>query len=160
MTDEIQMLDSYLTEDPAQWLEGIPNYQRRIVDTLLAQGKAYDAAAESWLSASLENTFPFGGDTQNRGKGVFLEKLIDEIESYLCGGNKYKAEREKLFGEKSIIRTYVVSSIAVAVAPSLGVSATFLAPAVALVLASLGKITINAWCTTRRESRTSSKSNA
>ena len=59
---------------------------------------------------------------------------------------KYKKERDGLFGEKGLARTYVVSAMAVAIAPQLSVAAAVIAPLIALVLASVGKVALNAWC--------------
>ena len=151
MSDDLNELNKFFSEDPSLWIEGIPSYQKNIVEAILEKEKDYSATAEKWLTASIENTFPFGGDKSKQGSGIFLEKIKSEIGEYLCGSPKYKKEREGLFGEKGIARNYVVMSLAVAIAPTLGVAAPFLAPAIALTLASLGKITINAWCAARQE---------
>ncbi|SRR6266568_474350 len=146
-------VDSYFTEDPIAWIQNLPAYQRVSIEELMQQGKSFQEIAEVWISATTENTFPFGTTSSKIDKGKFLENLVLEVEGFICGNQKYNKERKQLFGEQGVARTYIVSAIAVAVAPSLGVSATFLAPVVALILASFGKITINAWCAARKESR-------
>lgn len=131
-----------------EWVTALPGYQGTMINSLLAEGLDPEEAARRWLTAAADNTFPFGGEKKDRG--AFYDKLVEEVEAYVCGDPKYETEREGLFGEKGLARTYVVSTVAVGIAPALGVSATFLAPAVALVLASIAKITLNAWCSSRR----------
>lgn len=143
--------------DPAQWLEALQPYQRASIDELSRQGKSYDEIAEAWLAARPSDTYSFGTTVPGQ-RGAFREKLVLEVEAFLCGDKRYATERTKLFGKEGVARTYVVSAIAVAVAPMLGVSATFLAPVVALVLASIGKITLNAWCASRKAARAASSS--
>lgn len=146
-------IDNYFKDDPTEWIHILPVYQKVTIEELMQQGKTFEEIAETWVSATTENTYPFGTSSTKIDKGKFLENLILEIEDFICGSKKYEQERKKLFGEHGVARTYIVSAIAVAVAPTMGVSATFLAPVVALILASLGKIAVNAWCSTRKESR-------
>ena len=146
-------IDDLLQGEPQEWLAGLATYQRELITELHQQGLDYDAIANNWLTASAENTFRFGGENRAGDKKLFREKLLLEIEAFLCGGEKYQKERDGLFGEKSAVRVYVISALSVAIAPSLGVTATFLAPIVALTLASFGKITLNSWCETRKARR-------
>lgn len=152
----IDYVDNYFTEDPREWIDNLPSYQKDSIEELLRQGKSFEEISGIWISATTDNTYPFGASSTKIDKGKFLNNLVLEVEEYICGGKKYDNERKKLFGEQGVARMYIVSAIAVAVAPNLGVSATFLAPVVALTLASFGKITINAWCAARKQSRDSS----
>jgi hypothetical protein len=50
---------------------------------------------------------------------------------------------------EGLARTYVVSTMAVAIAPHLSVASAVISPPIALVLAaSVGKVALNAWCAT------------
>lgn len=139
-------IDSLLAEDPTKWISELPPFQRVPFQQLLASGLSYDDVAQRWLSASAANTYRFSATRPAGQEGAFLERLRAEVRAFLCGDSRYEKERSGLFGEKSVARTYVVSAIAVAVAPHLSVASTFIAPVVALLLASLGKVTLNAWC--------------
>lgn len=152
----IDSADSYFAEDPRKWISDLPSYQKDSIDELLKQGRTFEEIAGTWISTTTDNTYPFGATATKVDKGKFLNNLVLEIEEFICGSKKYSTERKKLFGEQGMARTYIVSTIAVAIAPSLGMSATVLAPVVALSLASFGKITINAWCAARKEARSSS----
>lgn len=150
MTGSIDML---LQSEPREWIGALAPYQRDLVEQLLAQGQDYESAVNSWLTASAENTFRFGGENRPGDKSLFRDKLVLEIEAFFCGDPKYEKERDGLLGEKSAARVYVISALSVAIAPALGVTAAFLAPIVALTLASFGKITVNAWCQMRKAER-------
>lgn len=141
-------LETMLSDEPGDWLTGLPAYQRESFEQLLSRGASYRDAAATWLTATTSQTAPFGAVAPSPGPS-FLERLYTEIGDFICGSTKYKKERDDLFGKKGLARTYVVSAIAVAVSPALGLSATVLAPAVALLLASIGKIAVNAWCASR-----------
>lgn len=146
-------LDRLFQGEPNEWITAAPGYHRSSIDELLKQGKSYQDIAEILLTARAEHTYAFGSTVPKTDKNIFLQNLLQEIENFLCGDSKYETERTKLFGEQGLARTYVVSAISVAIAPYLGVSAVVLSPAVALILASFGKITINAWCQSRKQAK-------
>jgi hypothetical protein len=139
-------INPLLNDDPSLWIRDLPEFQRVPLQQLISSGLSYDDAAQRWLSASAANTYQFASVKPVGKEGAFLDSLRKEVRDFLCGDAKYEKERTGLFGEKSVTRTYVVSAIAVAVAPYLSVAATFIAPVVALMIAAIGKITLNAWC--------------
>jgi hypothetical protein len=143
MTDTIDLL---FDDEPIKWIRELPTYQREAIDQLLSTGASFDAAAQTWVSASTDNTYPFSASAPVGDKGQFLTNLKCEVRNFLCGDQKYEEERKGLFGKKSVVRTYVVSAMAAAIAPYLGVAAAVIAPLIALTLAGIGKITLNAWC--------------
>jgi|ERR1043166_2760690 hypothetical protein len=149
----LRSIEPFLDGNTDAWIATLPEYQRDPLGVLIKQGLSPDQVVDNWISASAENTFRFGTLTRAGDKSVFRDKFMLELEGFLCGDAKYEKERSGLFGEKSAARTYVISAIAVAIAPHLGVTAAFLAPIVALSLASFGKITLSAWCETRKAKR-------
>ena len=154
-----QSIDPLLDGDTEQWLSALPEYQRDPLATLMKSGLSPDQAIENWISASAENTFRFGAVARAGDKSVFRDKFMLELEGFLCGDAEYEKERSGLFGEKSATRTYVISAIAVAIAPYLGLTAAFLSPIVALSLAACGRVTVSAWCETRKAKRTEAPPN-
>ncbi|AAM39650.1 hypothetical protein ABQF08_20685 [Xanthomonas campestris pv. campestris] len=143
MTDTI---DTLLQDDPDKWVGELPEFQRSAIQELRSAGSSYEDIAQAWITASAENTYRFSASAPVGDKGAFLDNLRSEIRAFLCGDKKYKKERDGLFGEKGLARTYVVSAMAVAIAPQLSVAAAVIAPLIALVLASVGKVALNAWC--------------
>lgn len=153
-------IDTLLDDEPIKWIQDLPDYQRDAIEYLIANGSSFDEVAQAWITASAENTYRFAAATPVGDKGAFLENLRKEIRAFLCGDKKYKHEREGLFGEKGIARTYVVSAMAVAIAPHLSVASAVISPLIALVLASIGKVALNAWCATQNDAQPSGKPGA
>lgn len=149
----MEQVDSLFSENLEPWIESLPKYQQARVNALLQSGLSPEDAAKAWLSANVENTFPFGAD---RGKGILLNKIWDEIEKFLCGADEYSEDRAKLQGNSNVVHTYFVGVLSAAIAPALGTSAVFLAPVVALLLATIGRISVRAWCETRTAQRRAS----
>ncbi|WP_082666604.1 hypothetical protein [Acetobacter senegalensis] len=142
----ISKIEEIFQADSSGWIDTLPMYQRTIVNTLLSDGKSYDDVAQLWLSASADDTYPFSASKPVLDKGGFLSSIKKEVRLYICGDEKYKKERDGLFGDKGVARTYVVSSMAVAISPHLSVASALISPVIALTLASVGKITLSAWC--------------
>lgn len=109
-----------------------------------------EVVANKWLTATIPTNVPFG--TQ-KSPSIFYEKVLDEIEAFFTGDEKYKDSRLAILKESGVVQSYVVGGISIALAPVLGTSAPFLAPVIAIVLLTIGKIGLNAWLATRREKR-------
>ncbi|HUX90766.1 MAG TPA: hypothetical protein VMV48_08760 [Gallionellaceae bacterium] len=146
-------LDDLLGEEPIKWVHELPAYQRESIEALITSGASFDEVAQAWVNASAENTYRFAASTPVGDKGAFLGNLKLEVRAFLCGDKKYKKERDGLFGEKGHGRTYVVSAMAVAIAPHLSVASAVISPLIALVLASIGKVALNAWCATQSDAQ-------
>lgn len=153
-------INTLLNDEPIKWVQELPEYQRDAIEKLLANGSSFEDVAQAWISASAENTYRFAAAAPVGNKGAFLENLRKEIRAFLCGDKKYKKERDGLFGEKGIARTYVVSAMAVAIAPHLSVASAVISPLIALLLASIGKVALNAWCATQNEAQLGGQSDA
>jgi hypothetical protein len=141
-------IDTLFEDEPIKWIHELPAYQRETIDQLLSNGASFEDVAQAWISASAENTYRFSATAPVGNKGEFLANLKREVRAFLCGDKKYKKERDGLFGEKGLARTYVVSAMAVAIAPHLSVASAVISPLIALILASIGKVALNAWCAT------------
>lgn len=110
--------------------------------------------ANKWLTATIPTNVPFG--TQ-KNPSIFFEKVLDEIEAFFTGDEKYKDSRLAILKESGVVQSYIVGGISIALAPVLGTSAPFLAPVIAIVLLTIGKIGLNAWLATRKEKREKEK---
>lgn len=140
------MNEDIFQSDSGEWIASLPTYQRDIINQLLEGGRSFDEVAEYWTNVSLEDTYFFSASNPVGNNNNFLCNIKREIKAYLCGDKKYKKEREQLFGSKGLAKTYIVSSIAVSISPHLGVASSVISPIIALLLAGMGKITLNAWC--------------
>ena len=141
-------VDDLFADEPAQWVTQLPAYQSESIAELVDAGTTYDNIALLWLTTTAQNTFGLSASQQDKSKSTLLANVKAEVRAYLCGNPKYKKERDRLFGEKGVARNYVVSAMAVCIAPHIDMAGPVLAPIIALVLASIGKIIVNAWCDT------------
>lgn len=144
-------LDEALQGSDADWIGGLPKYQSDIIASLL-EGKTPDEAATMWLSASgPANTFPFGA---TRGASLFFDKVVDEVEAFICRDNAYTEDKKKLLTQVDVTHAYTIGLISAAISHAVGAAAPYIAPAVALILVTSARIGRNAWCAMRQEQRT------
>lgn len=144
-------------QEPDTWVNALPKYQRDLATALLVNSDSPDDAAEKWLGAAPKDTHPFGAVSSPR---PYLDKLLDELEAFLCGDPKYEPDRLKLAGESKPTQAFVVGAISVAIAPMIGTSAPVVAPVLALLMMTAAKLGLNAWCNLRKESRGQRQSTA
>lgn len=137
-------------EDLKEWLETIPKYQREILNDLLEQ-TTFEEAATIWLDSSIENNSPFSSEGTNKRYSEFVFK---EIHKFLCGNPIYNEERNELNNilKNNGSKEAVISCISAAIGSQLGLAATFIAPAIVLLLMTVGKVTVNAWCEMHKDS--------
>jgi hypothetical protein len=141
-----QQIQSLFSENPAAWLNVLPKFQEAIIEELKSSGLDYEEISELWVSASTENTFKFGVSNGGGEKSTFYKQIKKELRSYLCDEDKYKENKEELFGKGGVSRDLIVSAISIGISQHLGVSAGALSPVVVLILIGLGSISLNAWC--------------
>jgi hypothetical protein len=131
------------------WLNALPTYQRETIQTLLSQGKKVEEVATIWLSASgASNTVPFGSA---RGWSLFYEKLLAEVETFMCHDDSYASDKKALLKQADVTVVAVVTSISEAIGHAVGAAAPVIAPAIALSLITISRMGRNAWCAMRRE---------
>lgn len=135
---------------PNSWINALPDYQKNAINQLYSISNSYEDTAKAWLAASMPTTVPFGTE---KGKSIFFEKVLDEVESFLSGDEKYKNDRIAILQEKGVVQTYIVGVISAALSPKLGASAVFLGPVIAIVLVIITKMGINAWLAMRKEKK-------
>ena len=144
-------IEDFTQLEPRELIGSLDNYQQEIVLALLkATNNNYLEAADKWLSASPSNTAKFGGDSSH--STIYREKVVEEIEKFLCGKEpSYEEEREKLKAQSDKSQKYIIGVLSTAIGSQLGVAGVFIAPVIVLIIISMGKICINAWCEMRRE---------
>jgi hypothetical protein len=141
-----QQIESLFSEDPEVWLNVLPGFQKTMIEELKSSGMDYEEISELWVSASTDNTFKFGTSNGSGEKSTFYKQIKKELRSYLCDEDKYKENKEELFGKGSVSRDLIVGAISIAISQHLGVSAGALSPVVVLILVGLGSVSLNAWC--------------
>jgi hypothetical protein len=139
-------LERALTGDLTDWLAALPNYQRELLDDMLAHKEPTDVAL-LWLSTTgPRDTAPFGG--ARVGAALFYEKLLEQIQVLVCGEQGYDDERAQLLRDARAGRSAIVACIASSVAPAVGAAPVVIAPPVAIILAILVAAGTNTLCET------------
>jgi len=154
----MEELDKILSGDQTALLNTIQPFQKEIIDSFLEQkNNDYLEAAELWLNSTPSNTAKFG--TEQKKEKVYRDKLIEEIEKFLCGDDSYSEEREKIAESGDQTQKYIIGVMSAGIGQTLGVAGTFIAPVIVLLLLSFGKMAINAWCELRKEKKNTAANN-
>ena len=132
--------------EPDNWIAALPSYQRNTILEMRARGASYEDIASTWIAAGASNTAPFSTGGPPQPDPGFLEKLRGEIRAYLCGDKKYDKGRKQLIAGGKEIHAFFISGMSVGIAPFVGASSIVIAPLIALMLATIGKVSLNAWC--------------
>ena len=128
-----------------EWILELKPYQSNAIKQLLKNNKPEDVA-KIWLTTQgISNTIPFGGIRDTK---PFWDNFVNEFNKFICDENKYKNEKNALQKESFISKGILISMISSALGAQIGFSATLLAPAVTLLLFTVGKMTKNAYCRT------------
>lgn len=134
------------TTDPEIWFEALPPYQRNSIVQMRAEGSSYDDIASAWIAAGSSKTAPFSSGGAPTPDPSFLANLRQEFRAYLCGDKKYDKDRKQIAAQGKDARMFVVSGLSIAIAPHVGAASVVIAPIIVLLLANLGKVSLNAWC--------------
>lgn len=128
-----------------EWISELKPYQKNSINQLLAN-KEPEEVAKAWLtSQGAINTIHFGGVKDSK---PFWDNFINEFNKFLCDERAYKEEKERLKGEIPVSKTILIYVISATLGAKIGFSAALFAPAVTLLLFSVGKMTKNAYCET------------
>ena len=142
-------LNNLLQAEPVEIISSLDNYQQDIIKTFLKNNSNdYLDSADKWLNASTSNTAKFGGENKSK---IYRDKVLEELEKFLCGNEQYDEERKKISEHTDKSREYIVGVLSTSIGSSLGVAGAFIAPVVVLLLLSIGKMALNAWCEMRKE---------
>lgn len=129
--------------DLDDWLSVLKPYQRNTLKAFLATDSP-EKAAERWLGTTgSPNIVPFGG---TRDTKPFWDKFQAEFRKFLCDENAYVEEKKALLSENPVGRAILVSVISAALGATMGFTATLLAPAVTVMLFTVGKMGLRAYC--------------
>lgn len=118
-------------------------YQKNIFDTLIEK-YGEEGAIKIWLSPNNSQIVMFGGDSNE--SHTYYDKVTDEIRKFICGDDKYADEREKIRLYTERTAKYVVITLAAILGDLFGTASAILVPVIVIILKSISKIGLNAWC--------------
>jgi hypothetical protein len=129
--------------DLDEWLGVLKPYQRSAINTFLKEVSP-EEAAQRWLGATgSPNIAPFGG---MRDTKPFWDKFKAEFKRFICDDEAYLDEKKALHVEGPVNKAMLVSAVSAAIGATIGYTATLLAPAVTILLCTVGKMGLNAFC--------------
>lgn len=127
-----------------EWLNELKPYQKNSISILINQ-YGHEKAAEIWITSNgSSNNVPFGGKFQD--SKPFFDRFKIEFQKFICGHSDYDNYRIELGAETPVVKTLYISMISSAIGATIGFSATLLAPAVAILLSTVGQMGLNAYC--------------
>ncbi|WP_233966182.1 hypothetical protein [Pectobacterium polaris] len=137
---------SFPIDTEENWLSVLKPYQRGPISKFIEEN-GEDKAIELWLSSSgISNTSPFGGIVTGRDTNNFSTRFKEEFKKFICGDEKYDQDRKGFAVAGGEAKAYIVGAISSALAAPLGVTASFLVPAIVLMIIVVMKIGVNAYC--------------
>lgn len=146
----MEELSNIIQSDQDALLSSIDDFQVEIIKSFLTStSNDYLLSADNWLNASTANTAKFGGEP-NKAK-IYRDKLLEELEKFLCGDQRYEDDRKKIAESTDKSQKYIIGVMSVAIGKTLGAAGPFIAPVIVLLILSIGKMAINAWCAMRKE---------
>lgn len=136
-------------------LSCLESYQQDLLkEVLKANDNDYLKTVDLWLMATPSQTVEFGGNPEKSKSRVFRDKLIEEIEKFVCGtDDTYTEDRKKIAENTDATQQYIIGVLSTAIGAHLGVVGVFIAPIIVIILMSFGKIGLNAWCSLQKEKR-------
>jgi len=134
-----------------EWIAELKPYQKNSIVQFLQNNEPNDVA-KIWLTShGTVNTIPFGGIRDTK---PFWDNFVNEFNRFICDDHAYQNEKKDFKKDVPLSKMLLISVISAALGAKLGFSATFVAPAVALLLFTVGKMTKNAYCATYYKDKT------
>lgn len=129
------------------WFAALKPYQVNALKTFMADQDALKAA-ELWLTTiGNPNIVGFGGvDGGNSNTKPYWDKFKDECRKFICNDSVYVEERKELLAHNPISKELMISIMSGAIGASMGAAGAAIAPAVVMVLYTIGKIGKGAYC--------------
>lgn len=129
-----------------EWLSDEKAYKRNIIKKLLESHSEEDTAKILLTSKGVENTKSFGGYATQQADDTFWIRFKKEFDMFICGHSKYQDLKEEIKKNGNIIKISTTAFIASALAPFVGLAASFLTVPIILMLKAVSEFSINAYC--------------
>lgn len=131
----------------SELLELLKPYQKQITATLLLNSNLEEVSYK-WLEANgPSNTVSFGGNSLNSNKNLKKE-FKKEMSKFICGDPEYLEYHNKFITGIKDLKNTVIIPYGTILANKLGVTATFLYPAIITFFSFAIQIGFNIYCKT------------
>jgi hypothetical protein len=127
------------------WLRELKPYQRSTLEQFIAT-LSPEEAAERWLTTiGSPNIAGFGGGGMQDPK-PYWDRFKAECRKFICDETAYADEKKEILAQSPISKPLLISTMSSLIGASLGTPGTLIAPAVTLMLFTIGAIGRNAYC--------------
>lgn len=131
--------------DLTSWLSELKPYQRSALEQFTKTMEP-EAAAERWLTTiGTPNIAGFGGAGMQNPK-PYWERFKSECRRFICDESAYAEDKKALLAQTPISKPLLISTMSSVIGATLGTAGTLVAPAVTLMLFTIGKVGLNAYC--------------
>lgn len=133
-----------------EWYSCLKPYQKTVIEQLVAK-YGEEKAAEEWLmSRGPMQTATFGGvQIGSENPTNYWNRFKTEFDKLICGHPDYEKEQEKFLATGKTIGLGCVTALANWIAPIIGMSPALLVPAIILLLHTMAKMGVKAYCSTK-----------
>ena len=129
---------------PEDFFETLPTTTRKTVLSMLASGVDLLDIAVIFAISPGEGLVTKGGELWPQN---MLARTLVEVKLLICSDSQeYKETREKLRKEATIVANVVTFVVSDAIAIRLGMAPALCVPLVIILLASVAKVGVRAWC--------------
>lgn len=128
------------------WLSELKPYQRATLQQFMETLEP-EHAAERWITTiGSPNIACFGGGAPAGDSKPFWERFRAECHKFICDETEYSEDKKAILSEFPISKPLLISTMSGAIGASLGTTGTLVAPAVTLILFTIGRLGLNAYC--------------
>lgn len=133
------------SESLESWLSELKPYQRTTIQQFTGSMNP-EQAAERWLTTiGSPNIAGFGGAGMQDPK-PYWERFKAECNRFLCDEEAYAEEKKEIIAQSPLSKPLLISIMSSAIGATLGTAGTLIAPAVTLMLFTIGQMGLNAYC--------------
>jgi hypothetical protein len=127
-----------------EWLAELKPYQRQTLEKFLVTDEA-ERVAEKWLTTiGSPNIAGFGG--QIADPKPFWDRFQAECHKFLCDDRAYSEDKKAILAQVPMSKAMLISAMSSAIGSTLGTAGTLIAPAATLLLFTIGRMGLNAYC--------------
>ena len=131
-------------ESLESWLAELKPYQRNTLQQFLIAQEP-EKAAEMWLTTiGSPNIAGFGGVASD--PKPFWVRFKAECHRFVCDETAYSDDKKAFLSKVPVSKDVLISVMSGAIGANLGTAGTLVAPAVTLILFTVGRIGLNAYC--------------
>lgn len=134
--------------DLQDWLSVLKPYQKNTLNHFM-RSMGPEGAAEKWLTTIGSPDIAAFGGAEGGNSQPYWERFKAECRKFVCDDTAYTEEKKDLLEKSPVSKAFMISTMSGAIGAYLGAPGTLIAPAVTVMLFTIGQIGRNAYCAPR-----------